>query len=342
MNNTNNTENSIIRINNVCKSFKQKDGEVKALKDVNFSVNKGEIYGIIGFSGAGKSTLVRCINMLCVPDSGEVNVCGKDLTKASKGELRNQRRNIGMIFQQFNLLSQKKVIDNVMYPLEIAGINRNAARNKAEELLNMVGLGDKVNAYPNNLSGGQKQRVAIARALATNPEILLCDEATSALDPITTRSILELLRDINEKLGVTIVIITHQLSVVVDVCDRVAIMADGIIVEEGDVKEVFVSPKSETGKRLVLSDENDKDKLPTKDYIRIVFDGGSSYEPVLANIILKTQIPVNILAADMEDIKGQSYGQMYIEQPRDRDKLNTLIKVLEDEKLSFSLEEVTA
>ena len=247
-----------------------------------------------------------------------------------------------MIFQQFNLLSQKKVIDNVMYPLEIAGINRNAARNKAEELLNMVGLGDKVNAYPNNLSGGQKQRVAIARALATNPEILLCDEATSALDPITTRSILELLRDINEKLGVTIVIITHQLSVVVDVCDRVAIMADGIIVEEGDVKEVFVSPKSETGKRLVLSDEKDKDKLPTKDYIRIVFDGGSSYEPVLANIILKTQIPVNILAADMEDIKGQSYGQMYIEQPRDRDKLNTLIKVLEDEKLSFSLEEVTA
>ena len=235
----------MIELKNVSKSFDTAEGKVDALKDVSITIEDGDIYGIIGMSGAGKSTLVRCINMLEKPTSGEVIVNGKRLDTMSPSQLRAARRNITMIFQQFNLLMQRNCLKNVCFPMELAGASKKDAQNRAKELLTLVGLPDKTKAYPAQLSGGQQQRVAIARALATNPKVLLCDEATSALDPKTTRQILELIRDINKKLGITVVIITHQMSVVKEVCNHVAILDDGIIAEEGLVSSVFTSPKSE-------------------------------------------------------------------------------------------------
>lgn len=305
----------MIQLENVVKSFPVKGKTVTAVNNVNLRINKGEIFGIIGFSGAGKSTLVRCINLLETPTSGAVYFEGKNLVDVTKKELRQYRRKIGMIFQQFNLLEQRTVLDNICYPLEIAGKRKKEARKRAQELLKTVELEDKANAYPSQLSGGQKQRVAIARALATNPEVLLCDEATSALDPLTTRSILSLLKEINEKLGVTIVVITHEMKVVEQICDRVAIMSKGEVEEVGTVREVFLNPKSETGKQLVLPNEEKRQELPCKSCLRIVFDGVSSFEPVLADLILDTGIRLNILGANTEDIGGTAYGQMLIERP---------------------------
>ena len=229
----------MISIKNLSKTFETKDGRVEALKDINLEINDGDIYGIIGMSGAGKSTLVRCINMLEKPTAGAVEIDGRDLTKMSDRELREIRKDVTMIFQKFNLLMQRTCIKNVMFPLEISGVPKKQAKEKALELLEIVGLSDKANAYPAQLSGGQQQRVAIARALATNPKILLCDEATSALDPQTTGQILELIRDINRRLGITVVIITHQMSVVEEVCNRVALLAGGRVTQEGLVSEVF-------------------------------------------------------------------------------------------------------
>lgn len=229
----------MISIKNLSKTFETKDGQVEALKDINLDINDGDIYGIIGMSGAGKSTLVRCINMLEKPTAGTVEIDGRDLTKMSDRELRDIRKDVTMIFQKFNLLMQRTCIKNVMFPLEISGISKKEAKEKALELLETVGLSDKANAYPAQLSGGQQQRVAIARALATNPKILLCDEATSALDPQTTGQILELIRDINKRLGITVVIITHQMSVVEEVCNRVALLAGGRVTQEGAVSEIF-------------------------------------------------------------------------------------------------------
>ena len=308
----------MIRLENVSKTFKVKDKTVTAVDNVSLKISKGEIFGIIGFSGAGKSTLVRCMNLLEVPTTGSVFFDGNDLLKVSDKQLRNSRRKIGMIFQQFNLLEQRTVIKNVCYPLELEGINKNEARSRAEKLLEIVDLKDKENAYPSQLSGGQKQRVAIARALSTNPQVLLCDEATSALDPITTKGVLSLLKKINREMGVTIVVITHEMKVVEQICDRVAIMNNGRVEETGPVRDVFLNPKTETSRKLVFSGEDRNDIKSEKRCIRIVFDGVSSYKPVIADLILETKVKLNILGANTEDIGGTAFGQMLIERPDEK------------------------
>ena len=244
----------IIRVSHVSKTFYAKNGEVEAVKDVSFDIEKGDIFGVIGLSGAGKSTLVRCLNLLEKPSSGSVFVNGKNIGDLPEKELRKARQNIGMIFQHFNLLMQRSVLDNVCFPLEIAGVKRAKARERALELLETVGLSEKAAAYPAQLSGGQKQRVAIARVLANDPEILLCDEATSALDPQTTKSILNLLKELNRKRGITIVVITHEMSVVQEICSHVAVLEHGTLAESGTVEEVFRTPKTEAARRLVLTD----------------------------------------------------------------------------------------
>jgi len=247
-------ENGIVKLLNLGKIFKSKNAEVKALEDISLEIEKGEVFGIIGMSGAGKSTLVRCINFLERPTAGTVIFDGHDLSKLTGIELNKVRQSIGMIFQQFNLLMQRNALNNICFPLEVAGVSKNQAIERAKELLELVGLSDKAEAYPSQLSGGQKQRVAIARALATNPKVLLCDEATSALDPKTTRSILSLLKDINIRLGITVIIITHEMSVIEQICNRVAIIDNSQIAEVGKVEEIFTSPKSAAAKRQVYPD----------------------------------------------------------------------------------------
>lgn len=306
------------RLENIRKEFSQKGNTVEAVKNVSLTIEKGKIYGIIGFSGAGKSTLVRCLNLLEVPDSGKVFFNGRNLLEINQAELRKCRQKIGMIFQSFNLLAQRNAVDNVCYPLEIAGVKRKEARKKALELLEMVGIEEKADSYPSQLSGGQKQRVAIARALATNPDVLLCDEATSALDPITTTSILELLKEINERLGVTIIIITHEMKVIQQICDKVAVMSEGVIVEEGEVKDIFINPKSEITKKLVLGKDLEISEADRR-VLRIVFQGQSAFEPIISSLTLESNQMVNILGANTENIGGKAYGQMLIELPEHPD-----------------------
>lgn len=325
----------MIRFECVSKTFKSKKNTVQAVKDVSFSIEKGEIFGIIGFSGAGKSTLVRCINLLEVPTEGNVYLGDINLTKISEKELRRCRQNIGMIFQQFNLLSQKNVIENICYPLLVAGVKKKDAIKRAKELLELVDLKDKEKAYPVQLSGGQKQRVAIARALATSPEVLLCDEATSALDPITTRSILELLKEINEKLNVTIVVITHEMKVVEQICNRVAVMSDGRIEEIGTVKDVFINPKSETARRLILPDKEISETESEGEVLRIVFDGQSSNEPIISALSVKCNVMINILGANTENIGGRAFGQMLIELPKDAEKVKLIKDYLTEKEIHF-------
>ena len=317
---------SEIVIENVSKTYHSKYGEVNALKNVSLSIESGDIFGIIGMSGAGKSTLVRCMNFLEVPTSGRVLIRGKSLAEFSEKELRTQRQQIGMIFQHFNLLMQKSVLENVCFPLYIQGKKKKEARERAIELLELVDLKDKVNAYPSQLSGGQKQRVAIARALASDPKILLCDEATSALDPQTTSSILELLKDINRRFGITIVIITHQMSVVREICNRVAIMKEGVVEEEGLVSEIFTHPKSPVARELIRKDRGqdvDSDTVLSRpliqsgEKIRIVFSENSAFEPVISNLILTFKEPVNILKADTKNVGGVAKGEMILEIPAD-------------------------
>ncbi len=311
---------SEILIQNVSKTYSTKDGNVQALKNVNLSIEQGDIYGIIGMSGAGKSTLVRCINYLEEPTEGKIFIKGKELGSFSKKELRKQREDIGMIFQHFNLLMQKSVLENICFPLYIHGKKKTEARKRAKELLEIVGLSDKAKAYPAQLSGGQKQRVAIARALASNPKILLCDEATSALDPQTTASILDLLKEINQKFGITIVIITHQMSVVREICSHVAIMKSGEVVEDGKVSEIFTHPKSDVARELISRDlgndiENTEKVASTISKgknIRIVFSENSSFEPVIANMILQFNEPVNILKANTKNVGGVAKGEMIL------------------------------
>ena len=311
---------SEILIQNVSKTYSTKDGNVQALKNVNLSIEQGDIYGIIGMSGAGKSTLVRCINYLEEPTEGKIFIKGKELGSFSKKELRKQREDIGMIFQHFNLLMQKSVLENICFPLYIHGKKKTEARKRAKELLEIVGLSDKAKAYPAQLSGGQKQRVAIARALASNPKILLCDEATSALDPQTTASILDLLKEINQKFGITIVIITHQMSVVREICSHVAIMKSGEVVEDGKVSEIFTHPKSDVARELISRDlGNDIEntgkvaaKISKGKNVRIVFSENSSFEPVIANMILQFNEPVNILKANTKDVGGVAKGEMIL------------------------------
>lgn len=326
-------EYPIIKIENLYKTFYSKDGEVNALKDINLEINKGEIYGIIGMSGAGKSTLVRCINYLEKPTKGRVLISGKDLSVLSDKELREVRHSIGMIFQQFNLLMQDTVIKNVMFPLEITGMKKEDAQRRALELLDMVGLSEKANAYPAKLSGGQKQRVAIARALASNPSVLLCDEATSALDPNTTSSILELLKGINQKLGITIVIITHEMSVVEEICTHVAVIENSMITETGSVEEIFTHPKSNWARNTINPDSNKMSNDLKSNSLRIVFDGSTTHEPVISDMILELGIKVSILYANVKDIEGKALGQIVIEIPKDEEEKRKVMEYLNRKNL---------
>ena len=319
-----------IQIKELQKEFKSQNDTVTALSGINLNINKCDIFGIIGMSGAGKSTLVRCINFLERPTKGTIIIGDKDLSLLNDRELRHVRQNIGMIFQQFNLLMQRNVEDNICFPLEIAGLSKKEGRKRAAELLEIVGLSDKKKAYPSQLSGGQKQRVAIARALATNPKILLCDEATSALDPTTTRSILALLKDINKKFGITIIIITHEMSVVEEICSNVAIIDNGVLVEAGKVEDVFRNPKTESAKKLFYNNRNIVRKMKGKRIIRIVFDGSSSNEPVIANLVLEFKAHVNILFADLKEINENSFGQMVLQLPEDKDLSDKIIYYLRD------------
>ncbi|MCR5357616.1 MAG: ATP-binding cassette domain-containing protein [Lachnospiraceae bacterium] len=330
---------SEIEIKNLTKRFEAGGHEIVALNDVSLNIKKGEIYGIIGMSGAGKSTLVRSINYLEVPDEGHVLIDGVDLSGLSDKELRIKRRDIGMIFQGFNLLEQRNVIDNVCFPLEISGMKRGKARVKARELLETVNLADKEKSYPSQLSGGQKQRVAIARALATNPGILLCDEATSALDPQTTESILSLLKEINEKLNITIVVITHQMSVITDICTKVAIIENGRLVEEGLVEEIFASPKTDVARDLIAnrkSGYSPVESLKSERVVRIVFSENSAFEPVISNLILKYNVPVNILGADTSNVGGKAKGEMLLGLPEDEDIQRSMINYLKERGLTVT------
>ena len=307
----------MIELKNLGKTFHTKEQDIVALRDINLTIEDGEIFGIIGLSGAGKSTLVRCINLLERPTEGDVLIDGQSLTKMPRRELLEVRRNIGMIFQGFNLLEQRNVLRNVCYPLEIARVPRAQAEARARELLKVVGLEDREKAYPAQLSGGQKQRVAIARALATNPKYLLCDEATSALDPNTTRAILELLREINRSMGVTIVVITHEMKVIDTICDRVAIIDHSRIAEVGKVSDVFSSPRSDIARELILPMASTATTTACGRRLRIVFDGTSSQKPLISNMIMTCQVAVSILFADIKDVNGASYGHMIIELPDD-------------------------
>ena len=317
---------NVIEVQGLSKRFQTADREVQALKDINLQIEEGDIYGIIGMSGAGKSTLVRCLIFLEVPTEGKVTVRGKQLDQLSEKELREERTQIGMIFQGFNLLMQKNVLDNVCFPMVIHGVKKQDAVACAKSLLEMVGLSSKETSYPAQLSGGQQQRVAIARALALQPKILLCDEATSALDPQTTNSILQLLKKINQEMGITIIIITHQMSVVREICHHVAILENGQIAEKGLVEEIFVHPKSRAAKMLVIegrdpdeweaeAEKQEVHELHESRRIRIVFSANSSYEPVIANMVLATKTPVNILFADTKDVGGVARGQMILGLP---------------------------
>ena len=308
----------MIELRNICKTFEGAGGKVDALHNINLTISDGDIYGIIGMSGAGKSTLVRCINMLERPTEGEVIVDGVNMGELSPSQLREARRGITMIFQGFNLLMQKNCLKNVCFPMELAGIPKADAVKRATELLELVGLPDKAKAYPAQLSGGQQQRVAIARALATNPKVLLCDEATSALDPNITHSILELIRDINKKLGITVIIITHQMSVVEEVCNHVAILDNGEVVEEGAVGTVFASPKSAAARRLVFpGGADDQVSNPHKEKrLRVVFSGAQAASmPLISSMAIEMNILVNIVSAATRCIDDRTYGSMLLGVP---------------------------
>ena len=307
----------MIELKNLSKSFPTVEGELHALTDVSLTIGDGEVYGIVGMSGAGKSTLVRCINLLERPTSGQVLIDGADLCAMSQKQLIARRRSISMIFQQFNLLMQRTCLANIRFPMEIAQVKKADAQRRARELLETVGLPDKAEAYPAQLSGGQKQRIAIARALASDPEILLCDEATSALDPKTTRDILHLVKDINRRLGITVVVITHEMAVVEEICTHVAILDHGRVMETGTVEQVFSNPQSEAGRRLVYPDGVRIDRLPAANVVRIAFNGGSSYEPLIATLAIDCGVKVNILGADTRNVNGQAFGTMLLGLPED-------------------------
>ena len=329
----------MIQIEKMNKVFHLKSGDVTALDNVTLNIGDGMIYGVIGYSGAGKSTLVRCINLLERPTSGEVLVDGQNIMTLSQKELLQVRRQIGMIFQGFNLLEQRTVLRNICFPLEISGTPKAEAKKRAEELLRVVGLSDKAASYPSQLSGGQKQRVAIARALATKPRYLLCDEATSALDPNTTRSILELLREINKTLGVTIIVITHEMKVIDQICDRVAVIDKSCIAEEGRVADVFTSPKSDIARELVLPQERPVLEPTTGGRkVRIIFNGENTQKPVISEMILACRVPVNVLFADTKSVEGAAYGHMIFELPNDEHDAEKVISWLKNSGLTWKEE----
>ena len=328
----------MIVLKELCKTYSSASGDVEALKDINLTIQDGEIFGIIGLSGAGKSTLVRCINLLERPTSGSVIIDGEDITTLPRAALLKMRRKISMIFQGFNLLEQRSVLRNVTFPLEIAGVGSQEAREKALGLLKVVGLEEKAAAYPAQLSGGQKQRVAIARALASDPRYLLCDEATSALDPNTTRSILELLRRINQELGVTIIVITHEMKVIDQICDRVAVIDQSRIAEEGRVSDVFTNPKSQIARELILPQDRAALETSGGKKIRLLFDGMQSKEPVISRMTLDCQTPVNIMFADTKDFDGIVYGHMIIELPTDENQAAKVMSWLKNSPVKWKEE----
>ena len=329
----------MIELKQVSKIFPTSEGDFQALKDVSLTIRDGDIFGIVGMSGAGKSTLVRCINLLERPTSGQVLMDGEDLMTFSPARLRQARRSIAMIFQQFNLLMQRTCLKNICFPMEIAGVPAAEAKKRALEYLDIVGLPDKANAYPAQLSGGQKQRIAIARALASNPKVLLCDEATSALDPTTTRAILKLIQDINKRMGITAIIITHEMAVVEEICTHVAILEHGNMVETGTVEEVFSNPKTEAGRKLVFPEGANIDQFPVADVVRVVFNGGSSYEPLIASLAIDCGVKVNILGADTRNVNGKAFGSMLLGLPEDKGEAAKAMNYLKAQK-DVTVEEV--
>lgn len=328
-----------IEIRGLCKVYPIPGGEVRALNNINLSIERGDIYGIIGMSGAGKSTLIRCLNRLDTPTEGQIFIDGENILAMNKNQLRATRRRMAMIFQQFNLLMQKNVLRNVRYPLEIAGVPKKQANERVMELLKIVGLEEKANAYPSQLSGGQKQRVAIARALASDPEMLLCDEATSALDPMTTQSILSLLQKINKELGITVVVITHEMAVIRQICNKVAILDGGNMVEQGTVDDVFMHTKSAAGKRLFgILPENADDVAPQPS-LRVVFDGADTTDqPIISRLVRDVGIEVNIFSANIHQLNGKTYGQMLLQRPDEPEDVKKVITYLQN--VGLTVEEV--
>lgn len=322
------------------KEFDTKNGKVVALKDIDLDINRGDSYGIIGLSGAGKSTLVRTINLLEMPTDGRVIFDGNSLTGMGSRDLNIHRRKISMIFQQFNLLMQRDAIGNICFPMEIAGVPRAQARAKAEELLKVVDLEDRAHSFPSQLSGGQKQRVAIARALASDPEVILCDEATSALDPKTTRSILKLLRQINEERGITLVVITHEMNVIKQLCNKVAVIENGEIVERGDVQEIFARPKTKAARKLFFPEseqtETPEARTAVRNRIRLAFDEKTAYKPIISNMILETGAPVNLLYANLDALLDEQRGQMVICLSDDKDAAEKQKEFLIREGVAFT------
>lgn len=331
----------MIEICHLNKTYHTAEKEIVALDDINLQINDGEIFGIIGLSGAGKSTLVRCINLLEVPTSGQVIIDGRSITELKRRELLKLRQEIGMIFQGFNLLEQRNVVDNICFPMEIAGVKRSEAKKRALELLRVVGLTDRAESYPSQLSGGQKQRVAIARALAMKPKYILCDEATSALDPNTTRSILELLKQINADLGVTVIVITHEMKVIEQICDRVAVIDHSHIAEEGRVSDVFTNPKSRIARELIIPSDREALENPTQGgrRLRLTFDGTTSTAPIISQMVLDCQAPVNILFADTKDFEGAIYGQLILELPSDERQSDKILGWLKSHGIQWKEEE---
>ena len=329
----------MIELKNLSKTYHAAGREIVALDGINLTIHDGEIFGIIGLSGAGKSTLVRCINLLEEPTGGEVVIDGQSLTKLPRKELLKLRQQIGMIFQGFNLLEQRNLIRNICFPLEIAGVDRKTAAARATELLKLVGLEDRGESYPSQLSGGQKQRVAIARALATNPKYLLCDEATSALDPNTTRQILDLLKEINEKLGVTIVVITHEMRVIDRICDSVAVIDSSHIAEMGKVAEVFTNPKSKIARDLIVPKDSRAISTEGGRRIRLTFNGQEkTNEPFISKMVLECGAPVNILFADTRIFEGVLHGHMVIELPNDTREAEKIVAWLKGSGVSWKEE----
>ena len=331
---------SIIQLRGLSKTFGIGEGAVHALKNINLDIEKGDIYGIIGLSGAGKSTLVRCMNLLERPDEGEVLVNGQNLIDLPARKLRQARQSISMIFQGFNLLMQRTSLENICFPLELAGVKKAEAEKKARELLDIVGLPDKADAYPVQLSGGQKQRIAIARALASDPQVLLCDEATSALDPTTTQSILALLKELNQTLGVTVVVITHEMRVVEQICTHVAILDNGEVQESGPVADVFSNPKTEAGRRLVMPEGNKIHALPVNRLVRLVFNGSAAGEPIISTLAIQQGVCLNVVSADTRTIGERVFGSMVLGLPADETEAARALVYLRDLN-GVTAEEVT-
>ncbi|AMW99737.1 MULTISPECIES: methionine ABC transporter ATP-binding protein [Rummeliibacillus] len=330
----------MILLKNVLKKYKTASGSLTAVQDANLTIGKGEIFGIIGYSGAGKSTMIRLLNGLEKPTSGTVQVSGYDISTIKGKELRQARQKISMIFQHFNLLWSRTVEENIAFPLEIAGVGKEARQKRVSELVEMVGLKGREKAYPSQLSGGQKQRVGIARALANNPEVLLCDEATSALDPETTDAILDLLLDINEKLGITVVLITHEMHVIRKICHRVAVMEAGQIVEQGNVLEVFQSPKADITKKFVsqvTESAEHKESIsqmlddPNSQLIQLTFVGKKAEQPVISHLIRTFDVDVNIVHGNISATKSGPYGTLIVRIAGNEENINKAIQYLDGE-----------